>query len=88
MEHHESGVDWPAVDCAAILIYVGLMGLGCAFSSWPMQKFIDANLWPVARITLWIWVPLRIIDFMRGGPQKRRLARLEYKRWLTDFSGL
>ncbi len=68
---------WP--DVIAVLLFGLIILGGDAMSSWKLGHFFEVNWWPALRIVLWVWVPLRAIDLLRGGPSRRWAMRIAYR---------
>ncbi len=75
---------WP--DVVAVLLFGAIILGGHAMSSWTLGHFFAVNWWPALRIVLWVWVPLRAFDLLRGGPSHRWAMRVAYRTMRRDIS--
>ncbi len=76
---------WP--DVIAVLLFGLIIFGGDAMSSWKLGHFFEVNWWPALRIVLWVWIPLRAIDLLRGGPSYRWAMRRAHRAMVRNITG-
>ena len=76
---------WPEVVAAFVL---GALLLASNLSTLTFTDYLRENWWPMLRIVLWIWVPLRLFDLWIGGPSKRAAMRVAYRNLQRYINGL
>ena len=75
---------WP--DVLAVLVFGAIILGGDGMSSWTLGHFFAVNWWPALRIVLWVWVPLRVWDLLRGGPSERWAMRKAHRMMVRNIS--
>ncbi len=69
---------WPEI--VASVVFLALCATD-GLSSLPMGAFLAKNWWPILRIVLPIWALARLIDWKTGGPERRAVMRVAYRRF-------
>ena len=67
---------WP--EMLAFFIFV-LLCFTNGLSDQKLIPWLVENWWPILRIVLFFWIPARMLDWMQGGPSKRKVMRVQYE---------
>ncbi len=76
---------WPEIIAVFLFWLIAIAADG--LSSWPLSKYFAENWLQALKIVLWVWVPMRVIDLLLGGPSRRKAMRVAYRSMIRHING-